>query len=194
MKERILQRARASAERRQAVLHPGRLAPEPLRESALAAFEARFAAAGGEVIALSGEDVKAWLRRFAAGFSTAAVGALVPEELRPPLPAAAPRDAGLGVSIARAAIAETGSLLLDGRDGRRSQLLPPAHLIWVRERDVVATLSEALESAPLGDTAAFALHSGPSKSADIGGMLVTGVHGPGRVLVAVLRTASGQSG
>ncbi len=189
MRDRILRRARVSAERREPVPHPGRLAPEPLRQSPLEAFTARFTAAGGRVVVLRAEDeVKAWLRGLAGEFSTAAVGALVPGELKPPLPPATPEDAALGVSLARAAIAETGSLLLDARDGRRAQLLPPVHMVWVREADVVATLSEAIEGAPIAETAALALHSGPSKSGDIGGMLVTGVHGPGRVIVGVLRT------
>ena len=33
---------------------------------------------------------------------------------------------------------------------------------------------------------ALGLHSGPSKSADIGQVMVKGVHGPGRLVVVVL--------
>jgi L-lactate dehydrogenase complex protein LldG len=46
-----------------------------------------------------------------------------------------------------------------------------------------AALDAARERAPL--PAALALHSGPSKSADIGRILVRGVHGPGRLVAAV---------
>ena len=42
-----------------------------------------------------------------------------------------------------------------------------------------------------GLPAALGLHSGPSKSADIGGTVVTGVHGPGRC-IAVLEGGVGQ--
>jgi len=33
---------------------------------------------------------------------------------------------------------------------------------------------------------AIALHSGPSKSADIGQVMVRGVHGPGRLIAAII--------
>lgn len=103
----------------------------------------------------------------------------------PDLPELPPAEADLGVSLARAGVAETGSVLLDGREGRRLQILPPTHLVWVRAEDVVATLDEALERIRDEGTVGFALHSGPSKSADLGGHLVRGVHGPGRLVVAV---------
>ncbi|MGC8905434.1 LUD domain-containing protein, partial [Thermus sp.] len=39
--------------------------------------------------------------------------------------------------------------------------------------------------------AALGLHSGPSKSADIGQVMVKGVHGPGRLVVVVLTGPEG---
>ena len=68
----------------------------------------------------------------------------------------------------RGAVAETGSLVLDARDGRRVQLLPPTHVVLVRTRDVRATLAEALDEVARDQPSAVGLHSGPSKSADIG--------------------------
>lgn len=113
------------------------------------------------------------------------MGETVPEPLRPPLPAGAPDTAPLGVSLARGAVAETGSLIMDARDGRRAQLLVPTHVVFVRTRDVYVTLREALIELADDLPSAIGFHSGPSKSADIGQILVKGVHGPGR-LVAVL--------
>jgi L-lactate dehydrogenase complex protein LldG len=110
----------------------------------------------------------------------------VPIVLAPPIPAAPPEEAPLGVSLARLAVAETGSLLLDSREGRRVQLLPPCHLIWVREETVVGTLAEALFRVKGDLPSALAFHSGPSRSADIGQIMVQGVHGPGRVVVGIL--------
>ena len=109
-----------------------------------------------------------------------------PRALQPALPAAPPSEASLGVSVAVGAAAQTGSLLLSSREGRRAQLLPPVHLVWVRARDVHTTLGDALQACREGLPAVLALHSGPSKSADIGQILVTGVHGPGRIIAAIL--------
>ena len=84
------------------------------------------------------------------------------------------------------AAADTGSLVLDSRGGRLPQLLPPTHLVWVRAATVVSTLDQALKAARGDLPAVLALHSGPSKSADIGRVIVTGVHGPGRVVAAIV--------
>jgi L-lactate dehydrogenase complex protein LldG len=88
--------------------------------------------------------------------------------------------------MALAAAAQTGSLVLSSVEGRGTQILPPVTIVWVRAQDICATLGEALERCRDSLPAALALHSGPSKSADIGRVLVRGVHGPGRVVAAVL--------
>lgn len=153
----------------------------------LAAFTARLVANKGEVVRLADEsEAGEWLAGFAAGFQAMAVGAGVPRGLTPDLPERRPEDAELGVSMAVGAAAQTGSVLLSSREGRRVQLLPPTHLVWVRREDVVGTLGDALARCAHDLPALLALHSGPSKSADIGQILVTGVHGPGRLVVAVV--------
>ncbi len=150
-------------------------------------FENRLQAAGGEVIRLADEAAaRVWLNDFASEFESVSVCRGVPEALQPALPAAPPPEAALGVSVAVGAAAQTGSLLLSSREGRRAQLLPPVHLVWVRARDVHATLGDALQACRDDLPAVLALHSGPSKSADIGQILVTGVHGPGRIIAAIL--------
>ncbi len=151
------------------------------------AFENRLRAAGGEVVRLVDEEAaRRWLEEFAGGFESVSVCTGVPEALQPTLPAAPPAEAALGVSVALGAAAQTGSLLLSSREGRRSQLLPPVHLVWVRAQDVRTTLEEALRTCREDLPATLALHSGPSKSADIGQIVVTGVHGPRRIIAAIL--------
>lgn len=65
------------------------------------------------------------------------------------------------------------------------QLLPPVHIVWVPPGRIFARLEDALLALKRELPAAVGLHSGPSKSADIGRTVVTGVHGPGRC-IAVL--------
>ena len=195
-RERILRRVREANRDREPVLHPGSLpeAAEPPanlgdtgRTDAVGAFEDRLRAAGGEVVRLADEAAAGiWLDEFANDFESVSVCAGVPDALQPALPAAPPSEAALGVSSAVGAAAQTGSLLLSSREGRRPQLLPPVHLVWVKASDVRLTLGEALQMCREDLPAVLALHSGPSKSADIGQILVTGVHGPGRIIAAIL--------
>jgi L-lactate dehydrogenase complex protein LldG len=190
-KERILARVREASRGRTPVDHPGpfeswRPAGSP-EQTAVERFAAMLEAAGGEVVRVSDDDAAAaWMASFSNGFASAAIGELVPAALRPALPIAPPDVAPLGVSLARGAIAETGSLLLDARDGRRSQLLPPTHVVFVRAGDVRTTFREALVGMRDDLPSAIGLHSGPSKSADIGHIMVKGVHGPGRLVAVVV--------
>jgi L-lactate dehydrogenase complex protein LldG len=153
----------------------------------VASFTAMFTAAGGEVVRVASMDLAAaWMADFATAFDSVAVGATLPSDLTADLPLAPAEAAALGISMGRGAVAETGSLILDARDGRRVQLLPPTHVVLVHARHVHATLDGAL-AAMAGDLpSALGLHSGPSKSADIGQILVRGVHGPGRVVAVII--------
>jgi len=83
-------------------------------------------------------------------------------------------------------VAETGSLILPSTGTRAVQLLPPVHIVWVPADRIFARLEDALLAMRPELPAGVGLHSGPSRSADIGRTLVTGVHGPGRC-IAVLR-------
>ncbi len=138
-RERILQNVRAALADRIALEHPGPFEswrpttqPPPV-ELLISMLES----AGAEVVRrVDVVEAAAWMRDFAAAFESATVGETVPEALRPPLAAGPPEDAPLGVSMARGAIAETGSLLMDARDGRRSQLLAPTHVVFVRAPEV----------------------------------------------------------
>lgn len=158
-------------------------------ESPADRFAERFRLNGGEVLRFaSAGQASAWAGRLGAEFASCDVGLLVPEHLSPlagGIAPAPPAEAAVGISSAISAAADTGTILLDSRDGRATQLLPPVHIIWIRESTIHDRLADALagfERLP----AAVGLHSGPSRSADIGRVLVTGVHGPGRVIAAIV--------
>ncbi len=168
--------------------HPGDFPgePDPSRDAA-ADFAERFTETGGEAHHFEHDrDAAAWFARFAEGFSSCAIGLGVPDAFRSGLEPSTPADAALGLSWARGGVAETGSLALDARDGRKVQLLPPTHVVLVRRDRITHTLADALRSWGDELPSAMGLHSGPSKSADIGQMMVQGVHGPGRLVALIL--------
>lgn len=206
MKDVVLEKVRRALRGRPAIDHPGPMpddagaragkgtdSPTEALADLVEAFRLRFQANGGEVVRVGVSEVPAWLEGFSCAFASCAVGRLVPPRLTPPIPEAEPEVAHLGVSLARCAVAGSGTVILDARDGRRAQLLPRTHLVWVRATEVVGTLGEGLHRLRGGAPSALGLHSGPSKSADIGQVLVTGVHGPGRVLVAIVDDESDPS-
>jgi L-lactate dehydrogenase complex protein LldG len=208
---RILTLIRAANEGREAVAHPGDFQgwrgdvehrddvghgnelgkpdrPSESESSAVEAFARRFEGAGGEVVRVPDRtSARDWLGAFAMDFDSVALGTGVREDLRPDRPEAESHDAALAVSAARGAVAETGSLIMDARDGRRTQLLTPTHVVVLPEDRVYRSLREALVELKDDLPAAVGLHSGPSKSADIGQIMVKGVHGPGRVIAVLIR-------
>jgi L-lactate dehydrogenase complex protein LldG len=193
-KERILGRVRDALSGRSRADHPGPFASwrpaDAVVGTPVELFTAMLEAAGGEVVRLADAGARAWVESFADDFAAVVFGETLPATLRPTMPTAAADVAPLGISRARGAIAETGSLLLDARDGRRAQLLPPTHLVFVDARDIHATFLDALSSMKEDLPSAIGLHSGPSKSADIGHIMVKGVHGPGRLIAAVIGSGS----
>ena len=98
------------------------------------------------------------------------------------------RDADAGISLAVAGASDSGSVLLPGTGSRREQLLPPVHYVWLEATHIRPSLAAALGQLSRPLPQALGLHSGPSKSADIGQTLVTGVHGPGRLIVVLFET------
>lgn len=196
-RERILARIRDALADRPRVAHPGPFGgqrPTPPADDPVEGFTAVFRQAGGEVERVpDDETAAAWLASFTLGVESVARGSTLPARLVEALGPgpAPPEDARIGVSMATGAVAETGSLLLDARDGRRVQLLPPTHVVVVRAESVHATLAKALRALRPHLPSAVGLHSGPSKSADIGQVMVRGVHGPGRVIALVVGSAEG---
>ncbi len=188
---RILERVARATVGRDRQPHPGALNTPPPADP-FKTFVKSFTSQGGEVAtcdpALSASE---WLTGFLRGFADdppgVVAGADVPARLRPRLPEVAAARAAAGISLAWGAVGETGSLILPSTGTRAVQLLPPVHIVWVPPGRIFARLEDALLALQRELPAAVGLHSGPSKSADIGRTVVTGVHGPGRC-IAVLAT------
>ena len=189
-RERILERVRAACDTRDRTEHPGAFEgwrPKGKVQASADQLASMLEAAGAEVVRVDGlVEAGKWVRRFANDFRSASVGVTVPAQLRPTISTTGSHEAEIGVSMARTAIAETGSLVMDARDGRRTQLLAPTHVVFVQAAEVHATFRDALMSVKDDLPSAIGLHSGPSKSADIAQTLVRGVHGPGRLIVVLI--------
>lgn len=106
--------------------------------------------------------------------------------------AADPADQ-IGVSFALAGIAETGTLVIAaGADNPVTlAFLPATHIIVVERAAIVGSYEDALEivRAAFGATAmprTLNYISGPSRTADIGGKIVIGAHGPRNLVVIVV--------
>jgi L-lactate utilization protein LutC len=93
-------------------------------------------------------------------------------------------DADTGISVAYAAVAATGSLILANTPGtyRMSSLAPPTSIVLVDASAIRANLTEAFENLPSDNVV---IVTGTSRTADIEGVMVRGVHGPGVLLVLV---------
>ena len=81
-------------------------------------------------------------------------------------------------------------LLSSATTGRAASLVPPIHIAIVREQDILPDLVDvwpflAARNIPTSSSS-FTLITGPSKTADIEGILITGVHGPREVHIYVV--------
>jgi len=94
----------------------------------------------------------------------------------------------VGVSTAQAAIAETGTLVLDSAVERHRlvSLVPPVHIAIVNASSIVETLGDALTLLQKKEISpAITFITGPSRTADIELTLAIGVHGPQELYVII---------
>jgi L-lactate dehydrogenase complex protein LldG len=106
----------------------------------------------------------------------------------------AANDDEVGLAHAAAAVAETGTLVLAAGADNPVTLgfLPDTSIVVVEEKDLVGGYEGAWEGirsrygrGAMPRTVNFI--SGPSRTADIGGQLVMGAHGPRRLAVILVR-------
>ena len=94
------------------------------------------------------------------------------------------------LTAARAAIAETGTLILwpDAAEPRLMSLVPPLHIVLLDAAKIYNTFFEALtaEGWSRGLPTNSLLISGPSKTADIQQTLAYGAHGPKELVVLLM--------
>ncbi|WP_306603391.1 lactate utilization protein C [Azonexus sp.] len=94
------------------------------------------------------------------------------------------------LTAARAAIAETGTLILwpDALEPRLMSLVPPVHVVLLDATKIYNTFYEAMTAEGWQDglPTNSLLISGPSKTADIQQTLAYGAHGPKELIVLLL--------
>ncbi len=173
----------------------GAASEAPDREALVRRFCERLADVSGTAVMVADRaEAQAAVERLAAerGYQ----GLDCPAALRWPgieaLCSGDPRAADFGLSEARRAIAETGTVVLwhDAAVPRAASLVPPAAGVFVPASAIVSRLGDvtarlaAVERPDL--PACITFMSGPSRSMDIGYVSCMGVHGPGEVVVWVI--------
>lgn len=95
-----------------------------------------------------------------------------------------------GITRAAGIIAETGTIILKDKStsSRLGALSPWVHIaVLPDDAPIYPTLYEAIED--LGDDPYIVFTTGPSKTADVEGILIEGVHGPGIQICSRIRSA-----
>ena len=91
-----------------------------------------------------------------------------------------------GITQAVGAIAETGSVILNDAttSSRLGALAPWVHIAVLRRDQIHVDVAAAVRE--LGQDPNVVWITGPSKTADVEGILIQGVHGPGVQMIALL--------
>jgi L-lactate dehydrogenase complex protein LldG len=100
-------------------------------------------------------------------------------------------DADAGLTGVQAAIAESGTLVCTTGPGRPRglSLVPPIHIAVVLASQIVPDLVDVMDHPAGAPPSNIILITGPSKTADIEGVLITGVHGPREVHAVLVQDA-----
>ena len=95
-------------------------------------------------------------------------------------------DYQFGITRASGAIAESGSVIIDDErtSHRLAALSPWVHVAVLERSEIHLTIPNAI--AALGDSPNIIWCTGPSKTADVEGILIEGVHGPGEQIALLL--------
>jgi L-lactate dehydrogenase complex protein LldG len=94
-------------------------------------------------------------------------------------------DYAFGITCAAGAIAESGTVILNDAttSARLAALAPWVHVAVVDRATIFSDLPQAVAS--LGSDPNVIWCTGPSKTADVEGILIEGVHGPGAQIALV---------
>ncbi len=151
--------------------------------SLAAQFTDELASLGVKVHPLAEKNVQAGLAKFLQehGIDRVFVDA-VGQKYIPAIPFVLDPDptVRVGVTGVLAGIADTGSLVLVGGEGRplTASLLPEIHIAILRVSDILPTLSDVMGRQEIRTASNAVIITGPSRTADIEMTLTIGVHGP----------------
>ncbi|MBL9214224.1 MAG: LUD domain-containing protein [Opitutaceae bacterium] len=165
---------------------PARIAPGFAAADSCTLFVERFREVGGVPLS-SRQGLMAWLagKGWACGYCDPGLwpelrGHFPPQmEVSTSLRRARIDDYAFAITVASGAIAETGTVILTDRDTpvRLAALAPWAHVAVIPRSRIHRSIACALGAMP--DDPNIVWVTGPSKTADIEGILIEGVHGPG---------------
>ena len=95
-------------------------------------------------------------------------------------------DYQFGITRATGAIAESGSVIIDDNrtSHRLAALSPWVHVAVLERSEIHRTIPDAI--AAFGDSPNIIWCTGPSKTADVEGILIEGVHGPGEQIALLI--------
>jgi L-lactate dehydrogenase complex protein LldG len=152
----------------------------------VAEFTARIRAVNGEVVA-DGAELAASLRArgWVRGYCDPVLWPILQRDFREGFTVETSFDRErvddyqFGITRAVGAIAETGTIILNdaATSSRLAALAPWAHVAVIPRRALHGDLVQAV--AALGADPNVIWCTGPSKTADVEGILIEGVHGPG---------------
>jgi L-lactate dehydrogenase complex protein LldG len=95
-------------------------------------------------------------------------------------------DYQFGITRATGAIAESGTLILDDErtSDRLAALAPWVHVGILERSELIRSIPEAIDR--FGECPNIIWATGPSKTADVEGILIEGVHGPGEEIALLV--------